>query len=46
MIGLPTAGRFGDPLGAMYIAAQVYRTVPDMLQRLGEPLCLPAALSG
>jgi uncharacterized NAD(P)/FAD-binding protein YdhS len=41
LIGLPTAGRFGDPLGAMYIAAQVHRTVPDILQHLDEPLTLP-----
>jgi uncharacterized NAD(P)/FAD-binding protein YdhS len=41
LIGLPTAGRFGDPLGAMYIAAQVHRTVPDILERLGDALVAP-----
>ncbi|MBH2010853.1 MAG: hypothetical protein I8H71_14200, partial [Xanthomonadaceae bacterium] len=35
VIGPPTAGTFGDPLGAMFIAAQIYRIVPDVLSSLG-----------
>ncbi|CAM3795404.1 FAD/NAD(P)-binding protein [Polaromonas hydrogenivorans] len=35
VIGPPTAGTFGDPLGAMFIAAQIYRIVPDILSSLG-----------
>lgn len=31
MFGPPTFGTFGDPLGAMFIAAQIYRALPDML---------------
>lgn len=31
VIGPPTAGTFGDPLGAMFIAAQVRRILPGML---------------
>jgi len=31
IIGPPTAGTFGDPLGAMFIAAQVHRSVPGWL---------------
>lgn len=31
LIGPPTAGRFGDPLGAIFIAAQVHRMVPGWL---------------
>ena len=34
VIGPPTAGTFGDPLGAMFIAAQIYRILPDMLSSL------------
>ena len=35
VIGPPTAGTFGDPLGAMCIAAQVHRSVPGWLAGLG-----------
>ncbi len=35
LIGPPTLGRFGDPGGAMYIAAQIHRLVPDLLATLG-----------
>ena len=31
LIGPPTAGTFGDPLGAMFIAAQIHRLLPDLL---------------
>lgn len=31
VIGPPTAGVFGDPLGALFIAAQVRRILPDAL---------------
>ena len=31
IIGPPTAGVFGDPLGAMFIAAQIRRIVPGIL---------------
>lgn len=34
VIGPPTAGTFGDPLGAMFIAAQVHRMLPHWLQTL------------
>jgi uncharacterized NAD(P)/FAD-binding protein YdhS len=34
IIGPPTAGTFGDPLGAMFIAAQVHRMLPHWLQTL------------
>ena len=34
VIGPPTAGVFGDPLGALFIAAQVRRMVPDALASL------------
>ena len=37
VIGPPTAGTFGDPLGAMFIAAQVHRMLPDWLAWL-DPL--------
>jgi len=30
VIGPPTAGAFGDPLGAIFIAAQIRRTLPGM----------------
>ena len=36
VIGPPTAGTFGDPLGAMFIAAQVYRMLPDALDTLAK----------
>jgi uncharacterized NAD(P)/FAD-binding protein YdhS len=34
MLGPPTAGVFGDPLGVLFIAPQVRRTVPGMLALL------------
>lgn len=34
MIGPPTAGTFGDPLGVLFIAPQIRRTVPSMLASL------------
>ena len=36
VIGPPTAGTFGDPLGVMFIAAQVYRMLPDALAFLAQ----------
>ncbi|MBL0920107.1 MAG: FAD/NAD(P)-binding protein [Hydrogenophaga sp.] len=35
LVGPPTLGTFGDPGGAMYIAAQIHRIVPDVLATLG-----------
>jgi uncharacterized NAD(P)/FAD-binding protein YdhS len=38
VVGPPTAGAFGDPLGAIFIAAQIRRTLPGMLASLtGAP---------
>jgi uncharacterized NAD(P)/FAD-binding protein YdhS len=34
VIGPPSAGVFGDPLGAVYIAAQVRRILPDVMRAL------------
>ncbi|MFO1327835.1 MAG: FAD/NAD(P)-binding protein [Rubrivivax sp.] len=34
VLGPPSAGRFGDPLGAVFIGAQVQRVLPDLLARL------------
>jgi uncharacterized NAD(P)/FAD-binding protein YdhS len=34
IIGPPTCGTFGDPLGAIFIAAQIRRCVPGMLSLL------------
>lgn len=36
VIGPPTAGTFGDPLGVMFIAAQIYRMLPDALATLAQ----------
>jgi uncharacterized NAD(P)/FAD-binding protein YdhS len=49
VIGPPTAGTFGDPLGAMFIAAQVHRMLPDWLLLLHplpprESNCVPSQL--
>ena len=33
MIGPPTAGTFGDPLGVLFIAPQIRRVLPTMLRR-------------
>lgn len=35
IIGPPTAGTFGDPLGAIYITAQVKRLMPSVIETLG-----------
>lgn len=35
IIGPPTAGTFGDPLGAIYITAQVKRLMPSAIEVLG-----------
>lgn len=37
LIGPPTLGTFGDPGGAMFIAAQIHRMLPDVLASLGPP---------
>ena len=34
VIGPPTAGAFADPLGVVFIAAQIHRLVPDVLRAL------------
>lgn len=31
VVGPPTVGSFGDPIGAMYIAAQIHRILPGIL---------------
>ncbi|WP_066271812.1 FAD/NAD(P)-binding protein [Hydrogenophaga palleronii] len=41
LIGPPTLGTFGDPGGAMFIAAQIHRMLPDVLRFLGERAPLP-----
>lgn len=47
VIGPPSAGAFGDPLGAGFIAAQVRRVLPDVVKTLevqgGAPQSGPAA---
>ncbi len=49
IIGPPTAGAFGDPLGAIYITAQVKRLMPSAIATLGcashAPPQEPRALS-
>jgi len=35
LVGPPTAGHCGDPLGAMFIGAQIHRLLPDVLRTLG-----------
>ncbi len=35
MVGPPTAGTFGDPLGVFFIAPQVRRMLPGLLRELG-----------
>jgi len=37
IIGPPTAGTFGDPLGGIFIAAQVMRMLPGVFAALGIP---------
>lgn len=34
LFGPPTAGTFGDPLGAAFIAVQIHRALPDLLSEL------------
>jgi uncharacterized NAD(P)/FAD-binding protein YdhS len=34
IVGPPTVGTFGDPIGAMFIAAQINRVLPDVLNGL------------
>lgn len=36
VIGPPTAGCFGDPLGVVFIAAQIHRMLPDALNSLDQ----------
>lgn len=36
IIGPPTAGVFGDPLGALFISAQIHRTLPAFLEDLSD----------
>jgi uncharacterized NAD(P)/FAD-binding protein YdhS len=36
VFGPPTAGVFGDPLGVLFIAAQIHRALPDMLRYLSR----------
>ena len=36
LIGPPTLGTFGDPGGAMFIAAQIHRMLPDVFDLLGR----------
>lgn len=37
MIGPPTAGTFGDPLGVIFIAPQIRRMLPALLAEVGIP---------
>lgn len=37
VLGPPTVGSFGDPIGAMFIGAQVMRMLPDLLRALDRP---------
>lgn len=43
IIGPPTAGAFGDPLGAIYISAQVNRILPDVMQTLTSHAAIMAS---
>lgn len=43
LVGPPTLGTFGDPGGAMYIAAQIHRMVPGLLAALGGSVSAPPA---
>jgi uncharacterized NAD(P)/FAD-binding protein YdhS len=42
VIGPPTAGMFGDPLGVFFISAQIHRIVPSLAEELAE-ITLPAS---
>ncbi|MFO0125143.1 MAG: FAD/NAD(P)-binding protein [Betaproteobacteria bacterium] len=37
VVGPPTAGAFGDPLGVSFIAGQIQRVLPDLLEELAVP---------
>jgi uncharacterized NAD(P)/FAD-binding protein YdhS len=37
VVGPPTVGTFGDPIGAMFIGAQIHRFMPDLLRTLEGP---------
>ncbi len=41
MIGPPTAGTFGDPLGVLFIAPQIRRMLPGLLHQLATGAALP-----
>lgn len=45
LIGPPTLGTFGDPGGAMFIAAQIHRMLPDVFGTLQRPALSTAFLS-
>ena len=42
VLGPPTAGTFGDPLGVMFIAAQIWRMLPDALAFLAQARPAPS----
>ena len=50
VIGPPTAGTFGDPIGAMFIGAQIHRVLPDLLAALStegpDRLATPTTTEG
>jgi len=35
LVGPPTVGSFGDPIGAMFIGGQIHRMLPGALRALG-----------
>lgn len=37
IVGPPTLGTFGDPIGAFFIAAQIHRFLPSLLDEAGSP---------
>jgi len=41
VVGPPTAGTFGDPLGVMFIVAQVCRMLPDVFDALERARSVP-----
>lgn len=42
VVGPPTLGTFGDPIGAMFIGAQIHRFVPDLLRTLADAPAPPS----
>ncbi len=42
VIGPPTTGTFGDPLGTLFIAPQIARAIPGILAQLGCVAAAPA----